>query len=30
LTQRLHGANGLFRLSTRETPQMHVRFLAWR
>lgn len=26
--QRLHGANGPFRLSTRETPEMHVRFLA--
>jgi uncharacterized protein (TIGR02246 family) len=28
LMQRLHGANGPFRLSTRETPEMHVRFLA--
>src|ERR1035441_5520751 len=25
LMQRLHGANGPFRLSTRETPEMHVR-----
>jgi uncharacterized protein (TIGR02246 family) len=28
LMQRLHGAAGPFRLSTRETPEMHVRFLA--
>jgi len=28
LMQRLHGPNGPFRSSTRETPQMHVRFLA--
>jgi uncharacterized protein (TIGR02246 family) len=28
LIQRLHGANGPFRSSTRETPEMHVRFLA--
>ena len=28
LMQRLHGANGPFRLSTRETPEMHVHFLA--
>jgi uncharacterized protein (TIGR02246 family) len=28
LMQRLHGANGPFRSSTRETPEMHVRFLA--
>ena len=27
LMERLHGANGPFRLSTRETPEMHVRFL---
>src|ERR1700737_2646487 len=26
--KRLHGANGPFRSSTRETPEMHVRFLA--
>ena len=26
--QRLHGANGPFRSSIRETPEMHVRFLA--
>src|SRR5262245_22428048 len=26
--RRLHGANGPFRSSTRETPEMHVRFLA--
>jgi uncharacterized protein (TIGR02246 family) len=28
LMQRLHGTNGPFRSSTRETPDMHVRFLA--
>ena len=28
LMRRLHGANGPFRSSTRETPEMHVRFLA--
>jgi len=28
LMQRLHGPNGPFRSSTRETPQMDVRFLA--
>ena len=28
LMQRLHDANGPFRSSTRETPEMHVRFLA--
>jgi uncharacterized protein (TIGR02246 family) len=28
LMQRLHGANGPFRSSTRDTPEMHVRFLA--
>jgi uncharacterized protein (TIGR02246 family) len=28
LMQRLHGANGPFRSSTRETPELHVRFLA--
>jgi uncharacterized protein (TIGR02246 family) len=28
LMQRLHGAKGPFRSSTRETPEMHVRFLA--
>ena len=28
LMQRLHGPNGPFRSSTRETPEMHVRFLA--
>jgi uncharacterized protein (TIGR02246 family) len=28
LMRRLHGANGPFRLSTRETPEVHVRFLA--
>jgi uncharacterized protein (TIGR02246 family) len=28
LMQRLHGAQGAFRVSTRETPIMHVRFLA--
>ena len=28
LMQRLHGADGPFRLSTRETPEMHLRFLA--
>jgi uncharacterized protein (TIGR02246 family) len=28
LMRRLHGANGPFRLSTRETPEAHVRFLA--
>ena len=28
LMGRLHGANGPFRSSTRETPIMHVRFLA--
>ena len=28
LMQRLHGAGGPFRLSNRETPEMHVRFLA--
>jgi hypothetical protein len=26
--RRLHGANGPFRSSTRETPEMHARFLA--
>ena len=26
--QRLHGSSGSFRASTRETPIMHVRFLA--
>jgi len=26
--QRLHGANGPFRVSIRETPEMYVRFLA--
>ena len=28
LMQRLHGSGGPFRTSTRETPIMHVRFLA--
>jgi uncharacterized protein (TIGR02246 family) len=28
LMQRLHGSSGPFRTSTRETPIMHVRFLA--
>jgi uncharacterized protein (TIGR02246 family) len=28
LMRRLHGANGPFRLSTRETPEVQVRFLA--
>ena len=28
LMRRLHGADGPFRSSTRETPEMHVRFLA--
>jgi len=28
LMRRLHGANGPFRLSTRETPEVYVRFLA--
>jgi uncharacterized protein (TIGR02246 family) len=28
LMRRLHGANGPFRSSTRETPEVHVRFLA--
>jgi uncharacterized protein (TIGR02246 family) len=28
LMRRLHGANGPFRSSRRETPEMHVRFLA--
>jgi uncharacterized protein (TIGR02246 family) len=28
LMRRLHGANGPFRLSTRDTPEVHVRFLA--
>src|SRR3977135_2924856 len=28
LMRRLHGATGPFRSSTRETPEMHVRFLA--
>ena len=28
LMQRLHGATGPFRSSTRETPELHVRFLA--
>jgi uncharacterized protein (TIGR02246 family) len=28
LIRRLHGAEGPFRSSTRETPEMHVRFLA--
>ncbi len=28
LMQRLHGPNGPFRSSTRETPEMHVRILA--
>ena len=27
LMRRLHGANGPFRSSTRETPELHVRFL---
>jgi uncharacterized protein (TIGR02246 family) len=27
LMLRLHGTNGPFRLGTRETPEMHVRFL---
>lgn len=27
LMQRLHGSSGPFRVSTRETPIMHVRFL---
>jgi uncharacterized protein (TIGR02246 family) len=28
LMRRLHGANGPFRLSTRDTQEVHVRFLA--
>jgi len=28
LMQRLHGANGPFRASTRRSPEMHVRFLS--
>jgi uncharacterized protein (TIGR02246 family) len=28
LMKRLHGTNGPFQSSTRETPEMHVRFLA--
>jgi uncharacterized protein (TIGR02246 family) len=28
LMQRLHGSSGPFRASTRQTPIMHVRFLA--
>jgi uncharacterized protein (TIGR02246 family) len=28
LMRRLHGASGPFRSSTRETPEMHVRFIA--
>ena len=28
LMRRLHGPNGPFQSSTRETPEMHVRFLA--
>jgi len=28
LMQRLHGASGPYRSSTRRTPEMHVRFLA--
>ena len=28
LMQRLHGAHGPYRSSTRRTPEMHVRFLA--
>jgi len=28
LMRRLHGPDGPFRSSTRETPEMHVRFLA--
>ena len=28
LMQRLHGASGPFRASTRRSPEMHVRFLA--
>ena len=28
LMQRLHGATGPYRSSTRRTPEMHVRFLA--
>jgi uncharacterized protein (TIGR02246 family) len=28
LMQRLHGPSGPFRASTRDTPEMHVRFLA--
>ena len=28
LMQRLHGPTGPFRVSTRDTPEMHVRFLA--
>jgi uncharacterized protein (TIGR02246 family) len=28
LMKRLHGANGPVRVSTRETPEMHIRFLA--
>ena len=26
LMKRLHGANGPFRVSTRDTPEMHIRF----
>src|SRR5262245_2991897 len=28
LMQRLHGPTGPFRVSTRDTPEMHIRFLA--
>jgi uncharacterized protein (TIGR02246 family) len=28
LMRRLHGPNGPFRVSTRETPELHVRFVA--
>jgi uncharacterized protein (TIGR02246 family) len=28
LMRRLHGPTGPFRVSTRETPEMHIRFLA--
>ncbi len=28
LMRRLHGPQGPFRVSTRETPEMHIRFLA--
>ena len=28
LMKRLHGVNGPFRVSTRDTPEMHIRFLA--